>query len=68
MQNGGFISYEEYEQFQPSLCCMGVRLMPDEEELEQRVNDMIDRERVKEAILALEIKQMRKTLDKLEKG
>lgn len=47
---------------------MGVRLMPDEEELEQRVNDMIDRERVKEAILSLEIKQMRKTLDKLEKG
>lgn len=65
MQNGGFISYEEYERFQPSLYCMGVRLMPDEEELEQRVNDMIDRERVKEAILSLEISQMRKTLDKL---
>ena len=39
--------------------------MPDEEELEQRVNEQIDRERVKAAILSLEISQLRETLEKL---
>lgn len=39
--------------------------MPTEEELEQRVNEQIDRERVKAAILSLEISQLRETLDKL---
>ena len=42
--------------------------MPTEQELEEQITDQLDRERVKEKILALEIKQMRKTLDKLEKG
>ena len=42
--------------------------MPTEQELEEQITDQLDRERVREKILALEIKQMRKTLDKLEKG
>ena len=42
--------------------------MPTEQELEEQITDQLDRERVKEKILALEIKQMRKTLDKFEKG
>lgn len=40
--------------------------MPTEEELEQRINDQIDRERVKAAILSLEMSQLRKSLDKLD--
>ena len=40
--------------------------MPTEEELEQRVNEQIDRERVKAAILSLEMNQLRKSLDKLD--
>ena len=38
--------------------------MPDEEELEQRVTEHIDRERIKEAILSLELKQMNISLEK----
>ena len=40
--------------------------MPTEEELDQRVNDQIDSERVKAAILSLEISQLLETLDKLD--
>ena len=40
--------------------------MPTEEELEQKVNDQIDGERVKASILSLEISQLRETLDKLD--
>ena len=40
--------------------------MPTEMELEERITDAIDRERVKEAILSLEINQLRETLDKSE--
>ena len=39
--------------------------MPTEMELEERITEEIDRERVKEAILSLEISQLRETLDKL---
>ena len=39
-----------------------------EEELEEITTEQIDRERVKEKILALEIKQLRETLNKIEKG
>ena len=39
--------------------------MPTEQELEERITEEIDRERVKEAILSLEIKQLRETVDKL---
>ena len=41
--------------------------MPTEEELEERITEEIDRERVKEAILSLEISQLRETLNKLER-
>ena len=37
-----------------------------EEELEQRINDQIDRERKQEAILALEIESMKKAVEKVE--
>ena len=37
-----------------------------EEELEERITEQMDRERVKEAILSLEIKQLRETLDKMK--
>lgn len=69
MQDGGFVPWDEWK---PTLntftcpCCMGVTLMPTEEELEQHITDQIDRERVKEAILSLEIKQLRETLDKMK--
>jgi hypothetical protein len=45
---------------------MGVRLMPTEEELEQRINDQIDRERIKEAILKLEIETLKKAVEQIE--
>jgi hypothetical protein len=45
---------------------MGVRLMPTEEELEQRINDQIDRERSKEAILKLEIETLKKAVEQVE--
>ena len=35
-----------------------------EEELDERITDQMDRERVKDKILDLEIKQMRETLEK----
>ena len=64
--------YVPWDDFKPALngfscpCCMGVRLMPDEEELEQRINDQIDRERIKEAILKLEIETLKKAVEKVE--
>jgi hypothetical protein len=39
--------------------------MPTEAELEERVTEQIDRERVKASILSLEINQLKNTLDKL---
>ena len=36
--------------------------MPTEEELEQRVNDQIDSERVKASILSLEISKLKEVL------
>lgn len=38
----------------------------DEQELEQRINDMIDRERSKTAILKLEIESLKKAVEKVE--
>lgn len=38
--------------------------MPTEEDLEQMTTEQIDRERVKDAILKLEIEQLRETLGK----
>ena len=40
--------------------------MPTEEELEQRVNEHIDREGAKNAILALEIETLKKAVEKVE--
>lgn len=41
--------------------------MPTEMELEERITDEIDRERVKEAILSLEIEQLRDAIKKAER-
>lgn len=57
MQQIGFVSWDEWKK-KPILhrfncpCCMGVRLMPDEEELEQRINDYIQQgqEEVRKAL------------------
>ena len=38
--------------------------MPTEEELEQRINEHIDRERVRDAVLAIELEQMNRALEK----
>ena len=35
-----------------------------EEELDERITDQMDRERIRDAILDLEIKRMRETLEK----
>ena len=35
-----------------------------EQELEERITEQMDRERVKDKILALEIKQLKETLEK----
>jgi len=70
MEQGGFIPWEEWENFKPRQlccpCCMGVRILPDGEELEQFVNDQIDRERVADAILKLEIETLKKAVEKVE--
>lgn len=39
-----------------------------EEELEERITEQLDRERVRDKILDIEIKNIRETLNKLEKG
>lgn len=65
--DGFFVPYDD---FMPALrtfncpCCMGVTLMPDGEELEQFITEQIDGERIKNAILSLEIEQMNKSLEK----
>lgn len=40
--------------------------MPTEEELEQRITEHIDQERIQSAILDLEIETLRKAVDKVE--
>lgn len=40
--------------------------MPDEEELEQRITEHIDRERIKDSILSLEIETLKKAVEKVE--
>ena len=40
--------------------------MPDGEELEQRINDQIDRERIQDAILKLEIETLKKAVENSE--
>ena len=67
MQDGGFLSWDEWKPILNGFncpCCMGVRFVPDEQELEQRINEQLDRERIKDAILSLEIQQMNKAIEK----
>ena len=40
--------------------------MPTEEELEQRITEQIDQERIQNAILKIEIESLRKAVDKVE--
>lgn len=40
--------------------------MPDGEELEQRINDQIDREKIQDAILKLEIETLKKAVENSE--
>lgn len=40
--------------------------MPTGEELEERINEQIDQERIQNAILNLEIETLRKAVDKVE--
>ena len=56
MQNGGFIPWDAMP-ITPlhgctagCLCCMGVRKMPTEEELEQRITNMIDSDGLQQAV------------------
>lgn len=69
MEHGGFIPWEDFKPILHTFtcpCCMGVRLMPTEQELEERITEQIDRERVRENILALEIDTLRKAVQKLD--
>lgn len=69
MEQGGFIPWEDFKPILHQLncpCCMGVRFVPDGEELEQRINDQIDRERIQNAILSLEIETLKKAVEKVE--
>lgn len=69
MQNGGFIPWEEWKPILHTFncpCCMGVRLMPTEEDLEQMTTEQLDRERTREAILKLEIETLIKAVEKVE--
>ena len=52
-QNGGFIPWDQWKpilHFFNCPCCMGVQKMPTEEELEQRITEMIDRDELGKAI------------------
>ena len=56
MQNGGFIPWDQFPKIPlhgctaGCLCCMGVRKMPTEEELEQRITSMIDSDGFQQAV------------------
>lgn len=41
--------------------------MPTEEELEEQITEQIDKERVREKILALEIKTLKKAVENIER-
>lgn len=69
MRTGGFVSWDDWKPILHSMtcpCCLGVRLMPTEEELEQRITESIDQERIQSAILNIEIESLRKAVDKVE--
>lgn len=69
MQDGGFVSWEDWKPILHGLncpCCMGVVLMPDGEELEQFITEQIEQERIKDAILKIEIENLKKAVAKGE--
>ena len=69
MKTGGFVSWDDWKPILHSMtcpCCMGVTLMPTGEELEERINEQIDQERIQDAILNLEIETLRKAVDNVE--
>ena len=51
MENGGFIPFDQFPMPRIICPCCGVMRMPTEEELEQRITEQIDRERLEAAIL-----------------
>lgn len=59
MQNGGFVSWEGVDIIHARLCtcvnCVGVIKMPTEEELDQIVNAMIEKQEDAEKAIRIEI-------------
>lgn len=68
MEKGGFVSWDNFPivHNMGCPCCMGVILMPTEEEIEQRITEHIDRESLQNAILGIELETLRKGIDKIE--
>lgn len=68
METGGFVSYDsiDFERILSNhrcICdyCMGVKIMPDKEELEERLNTYLDDqavERMREAIRKLDVERL----------
>ena len=50
MGKGGFIPWDQFPKPRRICPCCGVMRMPTEEELEQRITEQIDRERLEAAI------------------
>ena len=50
MKNGGFIPWDQFPMPKRICPCCGVMRMPTEEELEQRITEQIDKERLESAI------------------
>ena len=71
MQNGGYLPFDEFPMPKLRCCCLycGGMKMTTEEELEQRVNNLLD-DRTKEleaaraAIQKLDLEKLREILDK----
>lgn len=72
MRQGGLVKWEDIPPIPMHgcrcgcLCCMGVNIMPTEEELEQRITDQMDRERLQDAMIGIELETLRKGIDKVE--
>ena len=64
MQNGGIISYEIFESFVTGNHFGAEVLMPTEMELDERITEQMDRERVKDNLLSLEISGMRNAIER----
>ena len=69
METGGFIPWDEWKPILRTFtcpCCSGVRLVPDEEELEQRITAILDksREEIRDAMVSIDLKQARVAINK----